>query len=234
MKRSKKYKESLKLIEKDKLHKPEEGLDLVIKTARAKFDETVEVAACLGIDPKKSDQQVRGTVVLPKGTGKKVRVAVFTQGEKVKEAEEAGADFVGGQELIEKIQKGFTDFDKAIATPDMMRFVSKIGKILGPRGLMPNPKSGTITLDLGRAVREVKAGKVEFKLDKQGIIHLPLGKVSFGKDLLLENFKASLGAIIRARPASVKGQYLKSVVVSSTLGPGIKMDVGEVVALCGK
>ena len=234
MKRSKKYKESLKLIEKDKLHKPEEALDLVIKTAKAKFDETVEVAARLGIDPKKSDQQVRGTVVLPKGTGKKVRVAVFTQGEKVKEAEEAGADFVGGQELIEKIQKGFTDFDKAIATPDMMRFVSKIGKILGPRGLMPNPKSGTITLDLERAVREVKAGRVEFKLDKQGIIHLPLGKVSFGKDSLLENFKASLSTVIRARPASVKGQYLKSVVVSSTLGPGIKMDVGEVVAFCGK
>ncbi len=222
--RGKKYLEVKSKVDRNKRYPLEEGIKLALETSRAKFDEGVDIAIRLGVDPKKADQMVRGTVVLPNGTGKKVRVLVFAKGQKEKEALEAGADYVGGEELIEKISKGWLEFDKAIATPDMMGSVSKLGKILGPRGLMPNPKVGTVTFDLEKAIKEIKAGKVEFKVEKAGVVHVPIGKVSFGFERLLENVKALLEVIIRAKPPTSKGIYLKSIALSTTMGPGIKID----------
>ena len=222
--RGKKYLEAKNKVDRNKQYELEEGIKLVLETAYAKFDEGVDLAIRLGVDPKKADQMVRGTVVLPNGTGKKVRVLVFAKGQKEKEALDAGADIVGGEDLIEKISKGWLEFDKAIATPDMMGLVSKLGKILGPRGLMPNPKMGTVTFDLERAVKEIKAGKVEFKVEKAGVIHVPVGKVSFGFDRLLENIKTLLEVILRAKPPTSKGIYLRSIALSTTMGPGIKID----------
>lgn len=224
-KRGKKYQESAKLVDRSNLYDVNEALDLVTKTAKANFDETVELAVRLGVDPRHADQQVRGTVVLPNGTGKEVKVLVLAKGEKIKEAEAAGADFAGGEELVEKIQnENWFGFDVMIATPDMMGVVGKIGRVLGPKGLMPNPKSGTVTFDVEQAVKEVKAGKVEYRVDKAAIINVPIGKVSFGTEKLAENFKTIADAIIKAKPASAKGRYLKSVTVSSTMGPGIKVN----------
>jgi large subunit ribosomal protein L1 len=209
----------------------EEGLRLVHETARAKFDETVEMAVRLGVDPRQADQNVRGTVVLPHGMGKTVRVLVFAKGEKEKEAKEAGADVVGAEDLVKKISDGWLDFDNAVATPDMMGTVGRIGKILGPRGLMPNPKTGTVTFDIAKAVKEIKAGKIEFRVDKAASIHVPLGKVSFGADKLLENAKAVLVSILRAKPASAKGNYVLGVTLSTTMGPGVKIDLSQVRAM---
>lgn len=234
MKRSKRYIEKSKLIENNKLYSLEDAVELVLKTANCKFDETIEIACKLGIDPKRSDQQVRGQLLLPHGSGKKVRVAVFAAGDKAKEAENEGAEIIGGADLAEKIQKGFLDFDVCISTPDMMAQVSKLGKILGPRGLMPNPKSGTVTQDIGRTVRDLKRGRIEFKIDKQGIIHSIVGKASFGKEKLLENLQTLLSSLIKAKPASAKGQFLRSVVISSSMGPGIKLDVSKIMLLLGK
>lgn len=224
-KRGKKYQESAKLVDRSNLYDVNEALDLVTKTAKANFDETVELAVRLGVDPRHADQQVRGTVVLPNGTGKEVKVLVLAKGDKIKEAEVAGADFAGGEELVEKIQnENWFGFDVIIATPDMMGVVGKIGRVLGPKGLMPNPKSGTVTFDVEQAVKEIKAGKVEYRVDKAAIINVPIGKVSFGADKLAENFKTIADAIIKAKPAAAKGRYLKSVTVSSTMGPGIKVN----------
>jgi large subunit ribosomal protein L1 len=222
--RGKKYVEAFKKVDRTKRYDLEEGVKLAVNMACGKFDEGVDIAVRLGVDPKKPDQMVRGTAVLPNGTGKKVRVLVFAKGPKEKEAQDADADFVGAEDLIEKITKGWLDFDKVIATPDMMGLVSKLGKILGPRGLMPNPKVGTVTFDLEKAIREIKAGKVEFKVEKAGIVHVPVGKVSFGFDKLLENVKAVLEVIIRVKPPTSKGIYLRSVALSTTMGPGIKVD----------
>ncbi|HHW47506.1 MAG TPA: 50S ribosomal protein L1 [Clostridiaceae bacterium] len=225
MKRGKKYLESLKLVDRTKLYDPVEALELAQKTSKAKFDETVEVHVKLGVDSRHADQQVRGAVVLPHGTGKTVRVLVFAKGDKAKEAEQAGAEYVGAEDLVAKIQnENWLDFDVVVATPDMMGVVGRLGKILGPKGLMPNPKAGTVTMDIARAVSEIKAGKIEYRLDKTNIIHCPIGKVSFGTEKLLENFRTLLEAIIRAKPAAAKGQYLKSVVISCTMGPGIKVN----------
>jgi large subunit ribosomal protein L1 len=223
-KRGKKYLEARTKVDRNKRYGLEEGVKLLLDTAHAKFDEGVDLSIRLGVDPKKSDQMVRGTVVLPHGTGKKVRVLAFAKGQKEKEALDAGADFVGGEDLIEKISKGWLDFDKAIATPDMMGLVSKLGKILGPRGLMPNPKVGTVTFDLEKAIREIKAGKVEFKVEKAGVVHVPVGKVSFGFGQVLENVKTLLEVILRAKPPTSKGIYLRTVALSTTMGPGIKVD----------
>ena len=221
----KKYKDSIALIEKTKLYEPSEAMDLVCKTAKAKFDETVEVHIRLGVDSRHADQQVRGAIVLPHGTGKTVRTLVFARGDKAKAAEEAGADFVGAEEYVTKIQtENWFDFDVVIATPDMMGVIGRLGKVLGPKGLMPNPKAGTVTMDVARAVTEAKAGKIEYRLDKTNIIHCPIGKISFGKEKLAENFDALMGAIIKARPAAAKGQYIKSCVTASTMGPGVKIN----------
>lgn len=229
-KRGKKYQESAKLVDRSNLYDVNEALDLVTKTAKANFDETVELAVRLGVDPRHADQQVRGTVVLPNGTGKEVKVLVLAKGEKIKEAEAAGADFAGGEELVEKIQsENWFGFDVMIATPDMMGVVGKIGRVLGPKGLMPNPKSGTVTFDVEQAVKEVKAGKVEYRVDKAAIINVPIGKVSFGTEKLAENFKTIADAIIKAKPASAKGRYLKSVTVSSTMGPGIRVNGSKLI-----
>jgi large subunit ribosomal protein L1 len=209
----------------------EEGLRLVQETARAKFDESVEMAVRLGVDPRQADQNVRGTVVLPHGMGKAVRVLAFAKGEKEREAQEAGADFVGAEDLIKKISEGWVDFDKAVATPDMMAAVGRIGKILGPRGLMPNPKTGTVTFEIAKAVKEIKAGKLEFRVDKAGIIHLPIGKVSFGADKLLDNARVVLTSVLRAKPASAKGNYVLGVTLSTTMGPGVKIDLSQVRAM---
>ncbi|SDF85096.1 50S ribosomal protein L1 [Sporolituus thermophilus] len=222
-KHGKKYQEAAKLIERGKLYDPEEAVELVKKTASAKFDETVEVAVKLGVDPKHADQQVRGAVVLPYGTGKTKRVLVFAKGEKAKEAEEAGADFVGAEDVVAKIQEGWTDFDVAVATPDMMGMVGRLGKILGPKGLMPNPKVGTVTMDVARAVKEIKAGKIEYRTDKAGNIHAPIGKVSFDNEKLLKNFYTLIDTLIRVKPAAAKGQYLRSITLSTTMGPGVKV-----------
>lgn len=205
----------------------EEAISLIKENSFTKFDETVDMAINLGVDPKKSDQMVRGTVVLPYGTGKSVRVLVFAKGEKEKEALDAGADYVGAEDLVEKIQQGWLEFDKAVATPDLMGLVGKLGKILGPRGLMPNPKLGTVTFDVAKAVKEIKAGKVEYKTEKAGIVHVPVGKVSFEKDKLVENVMTILKSVIRAKPATSKGKYLKRVTLSSTMGPGIKIDISK-------
>ena len=224
----KKYIEALKKVDRTKRYDLEDGVKLLMDTAHAKFDEGVDVAVRLGVDPKKPDQMVRGTAVLPHGTGKKVKVLVFAKGQKEKEAQDAGADTVGAEDLIAKISQGWLDFDKAIATPDMMGAVSKLGKILGPRGLMPNPKVGTVTFDLAKAVKEIKAGKVEFKVEKAGIVHIPVGKVSFGFDKLLENARTVLEVIIRVKPPTSKGIYLRSIALSTTMGPGIKIDPSSV------
>jgi large subunit ribosomal protein L1 len=225
----KNYIESAKLIDKTALYTPAEAMGLVVKTSKAKFDETVELAVSLGVDPRHADQQVRGAVVLPHGTGKVVRVLVFAKGEKAKEAELAGADFVGTDELVEKIQKeNWFGFDVVVATPDMMGVVGKLGRVLGPKGLMPNPKSGTVTFDVSKAIAEIKAGKVEYRVDKTCIVHVPLGKTSFGPEKLVENFHALMEAVVKAKPSAAKGQYLKSVSVSSTMGPGVKVNQSKV------
>lgn len=214
-------------IDLDKDYSIEEAIAHVKENAFAKFDETVDISVNLGVDPKKSDQMVRGTVVLPYGTGKSVRVLVFAKGEKEKEAKDAGADYVGAEDLVEKIQQGWIEFDKAVATPDLMGLVGKLGKILGPRGLMPNPKLGTVTFDIAKAVKEIKAGKVEYKVEKAGIVHIPVGKVSFDQEKLLENTKAILHSVIKAKPATSKGKYIKKITISSTMGPGIKVDIAR-------
>lgn len=225
MKFGKRYAEIAKLVERGKNYTVDEALDLVIKTANAKFDETVELHAKLGVDGRNADQQVRGTVILPAGTGKKVKVLVIAKGDKADEAEKAGADFVGAEEIIAKIQnQGWLDFDVCITTPDMMGAVGRIAKVLGPKGLMPNPKSGTVTTDVTKAIADVKAGKVEYRLDKNNIIHCPIGKVSFGADKLKENLTTLMSAIIKAKPATSKGTYLKSVTITSTMGPGIRVN----------
>ena len=225
----KNYIESAKLIDKSALYTPAEALDLAVKTAKAKFDETIELHVRLGVDPRHADQQVRGAVVLPNGTGRTVRVLVFAKGDKAKEAQEAGADFVGAEELVQKIQaENWFDYDVVVATPDMMGVVGRIGRVLGPKGLMPNPKSGTVTFDVAKAIAEIKAGKVEYRVDKTAIVHCPIGKKSFGVEKLHENFKALMEALVKAKPAAAKGQYIKSVSVSSTMGPGAKVNPTKV------
>ena len=228
MKHGKKYVESAKLVDRANLYTTKEALDLVEQTSKAKFDETVEVHIRLGVDSRHADQQVRGAVVLPNGTGKDVRVAVFAKGDLAKAAQEAGADFVGDADLVTKIEDGWMDFDVAIASPDMMGFVGRLGKVLGPRGLMPSPKAGTVTMDVAKAVTEAKAGKIEYRLDKSNIIHCPIGKVSFGTDKLMENFNALLDAVIKAKPEAAKGQYIKSCAVASTMGPGVRINPAKV------
>ena len=224
MKHGKKYTESVKAYDKTKAYEIGEAVDLVLNTAKAKFDETVELHVRLGVDPKQADQQVRGVLVLPHGTGKNVKVLCLAKGEKADQAKEAGADFVGAEELVQKIQtENWFDFDVIITTPDMMGVVGRIGKILGPKGLMPNPKSGTVTMDVIKAIKDTKAGKVEYRLDKSAIIHCPIGKKSFGKEKLVENYDALFEAIVKAKPAAAKGQYVKSVAVASTMGPGVKV-----------
>ena len=223
-KHGKKYVEASKLIDRAAQYEVSEAIELAKKTATAKFDETVEVAFRLGVDPRQSDQQIRGAVVLPHGTGKSQTVLVFAKGEKAKEAEEAGADFVGAEDMVAKIQGGWFGFDVAVATPDMMGVVGKIGRLLGPKGLMPNPKTGTVTMDVARAIGEVKAGKIEYRVDKTGIIHAPIGKASFEAAQLEENFKKLVDVLIKAKPATQKGQYIKSVTVSTTMGPGVKIN----------
>lgn len=230
MKHGKKYLESAKLVDRAALYEPKEALDLAVKTSSAKFDETVEVHVRLGVDSRHADQQVRGAVVLPNGTGKKVRVAVFAKGEAADAAAAAGAEIVGAEDLVARIQgEGFLDFDVAIAAPNMMGLVGRLGKVLGPRGLMPSPKAGTVTPDVAKAVEEAKAGKIEYRLDKTNIIHCPIGKVSFGAEKLAENYKVLLGAIEKAKPAAAKGQYIRSCVVASTMGPGVRINPAKAV-----
>ncbi|MCD7750200.1 MAG: 50S ribosomal protein L1 [Lachnospiraceae bacterium] len=225
MKHGKKYAEAAKQIDRAAVYEPAEAIALVKKTAPAKFDETVEIHLRTGCDGRHAEQQVRGAVVLPNGTGKSIRVLVFAKGDKVAEAQAAGADFVGGDELIPKIQhEGWLEFDKVVATPDMMGVVGRLGKILGPKGLMPNPKAGTVTMNVTQAVKELKAGKIEYRLDKTNIIHCPIGKVSFSEEALMENYNVLMDAISKARPSALKGQYLKSITVSSTMGPGVKIN----------
>lgn len=226
----KKMESAAKKVEPGKEYSLEEAVKIVKEGAYAKFDETVDMALNLGVDPKKSDQMVRGTVVLPRGMGKKVSVLVFAKGEKETEAREAGADYVGAEDLVEKIQKGWLDFDNAVATPDIMGIVGKLGKILGPRGLMPNPKLGTVTFDIAKAVKEIKAGKVEYKTEKAGIVHVPIGKVSFDADKLLDNARVIIDAVVKAKPGTSKGKYLKKIALSSTMGPGVRVDVGKLSA----
>jgi large subunit ribosomal protein L1 len=227
-KHSKRFQAAVKSVDRDTFYSPTEALELIKQNATAKFDESVDVALKLGVDPRHADQQVRGTVVLPNGLGKSVRVAVFAQGEKAREAQEAGADIVGAEDLVATIQGGTMDFDIAIATPDMMGLVGRLGRILGPRGLMPNPKAGTVTMDIAKAVKEFKAGKVEYRVNREAGIHVPIGKASFTTTALLENFNALLEAIIRAKPAAAKGQYLRKIALSSTMGPGLKINVSDV------
>lgn len=229
MKRGKKYLEKEKLVDKTMLYDIEEATDLAVKTSIAKFDETVEVHIRLGVDSRHAEQQVRGAVVLPHGTGKKMRVLVFAKGAKADEAEQAGADYVGAEDLMAKIQnENWFEFDIIVATPDMMGLVGRIGRVLGPKGLMPNPKSGTVTMDVKKAIEDIKAGKIEYRLDKTNIVHVPVGKVSFGKEKLLKNFQTLISAIIKARPSSAKGQYIKSISISTTMGPGIKINPAKV------
>ena len=229
MKHGKKYMETAKAVDRAKLYDPDEAIALAKKSAVAKFDETIEAHIRTGCDGRHADQQIRGAVVLPHGTGKKVRILVFAKDAKAEEAKAAGADYVGGMELIEKIQKeNWFDFDVVVATPDMMGVVGRLGKVLGPKGLMPSPKAGTVTMDVTKAVNEIKAGKIEYRLDKTNIIHCPIGKASFGAEKLQENFNALMSAIVKAKPAAAKGQYLKSVVVASTMGPGIKINAAKI------
>ncbi len=228
MNKGKKYQESAKLIDKAKLYETEEALDMVCKTSKAKFDETVEVHIKLGVDSRHADQQVRGAVVLPHGTGKTIRTLVFAKGDKAKDAEAAGADYVGAEDMVAKItSENWFEFDVVIATPDMMGVIGRLGKVLGPKGLMPNPKAGTVTMDVAKAVEEAKAGKIEYRLDKQNIIHCPVGKASFGAQKLAENFDTLIGAVIKAKPAAAKGQYIKSCAVASTMGPGVKVNAAK-------
>ena len=223
--RGKKYQDAAKLIERTKLYDSQEAMELVCKAAKAKFDETVELHVKLGVDSRHADQQVRGAVILPHGTGKTVRVLVFAKGDKLAEAEAAGADYAGAEELVTKIQgENWFEFDVVVATPDMMGVVGRLGKVLGPKGLMPNPKAGTVTMDVAKAIADIKSGKIEYRLDKTNIIHCPIGKVSFGAEKLLENFNALMSAVIKAKPAAAKGQYLRSVSVASTMGPGVKIN----------
>ena len=226
-KKGKKYLEALKLVDRTKTYDIAEAVELVKKTATAKFDETVEVAYRLGVDPKKADQQIRGAFVLPHGTGKTQKVLVFAKGEKAKEAEAAGADYVGDADYINKINQGWFDFDVVVATPDMMAEVGKLGRVLGPKGLMPNPKTGTVTFEVEKAVKDIKAGKVEYRVDKAGNVHVPIGKVSFDNEKLIENFEAITETIIKAKPQASKGTYMKNVAISSTMGPGIRVDVSN-------
>lgn len=229
MKKGKKYLENAKLVDREHLYDVQEAIELAQKTATAKFDETVEAHIRLGVDSRHADQQVRGAIVLPHGTGREVKVLVFAKGDKVGEAQAAGADYVGGEELIEKIQKeNWFEFDVIVATPDMMGIVGRLGRVLGPKGLMPNPKSGTVTFEVEKAVKDIKAGKVEYRLDKTNIIHVPIGKASFGSEKLQDNFSTLLDAIIKAKPAAAKGQYLRSVSISSTMGPGIKINPARI------
>ncbi len=225
------FRAALAKVDRNQRYLLEDSLRLAKETARAKFDETVELAIRLGVDPRQADQNIRGTVSLPHGMGKTVRVLAFAKGDKEKEAQEAGADFVGSDELIKKISDGWFDFDKAVATPDMMAAVGRIGKVLGPRGLMPNPKTGTVSMDIGKAVKEIKAGKLEFRVDKAGIVHVPVGKASFGAEQLIDNAKAVLMSILRAKPASAKGNYVRGVTVATTMGPGIKIDLAQIRAM---
>lgn len=227
----KKYRDALAKVDRNQRYPLEDSLRLAKEAARAKFDETVEIAIRLGVDPRQADQNIRGTVTLPHGMGKPVRVLAFAKGEKEKEAQDAGADFVGGDDLVKKISEGWLDFDKAVATPDMMAAVGRIGKILGPRGLMPNPKTGTVSVDIGRAVKEIKAGKLEYRVDKAGIVHVPVGKVSFGSEQLADNARAVLLSVLRAKPPSAKGNYVKGVTVTTTMGPGIKLDLAQIRAM---
>ncbi len=227
-KAGKKYRDSLKQFERTKRYNFQDGVQLAIDSAHAAFDETVDLAVRLGVDPRHADQMVRGTVVLPNGVGKTVRVAVFAKGEKEKEALEAGADFAGADDLVEKVQGGWLEFDKAIATPDMMGAVGKLGRILGPRGMMPNAKLGTVTFDVAKAVSDIKAGKIDFKVEKAGILHVPVGKVSFGVDKLLTNISAFMDTVLRLKPPASKGTYIKSIAISATMGPGVKIDVAFV------
>ncbi len=225
MKRGKRYLESAKLIDKTKKYDAKEALEILVKMEKPKFDETVELHVKLGVDSKQAEQQVRGTVVLPNGTGKTQRVLVFAKGDKAKEAQNAGADFVGAEELVPKIEKeNWFDYDVIVATPDMMGVIGRLGKVLGPKGLMPNPKSGTVTMDVTKAINEIKSGKVEYRLDKTNIIHLGFGKVSFGTDKLLENYQTVIDAIIKAKPAAAKGQYIRSIAITTTMGPGIYLN----------
>ncbi|MBQ1991703.1 MAG: 50S ribosomal protein L1 [Clostridia bacterium] len=229
MKHGKKYVDSAKLIDRTKLYDADEALDLVVKTSTAKFDETVEVHVKLGVDSRHADQQVRGAIVLPNGTGKSVKILAICKGDNVKLAEEAGADYVGAEEFTQKIQQeGWMDFDVLITTPDMMGLVGRLGKVLGPRGLMPNPKAGTVTPDIAKAIKEAKAGKIEYRLDKTNIIHCPIGKSSFGTEKLLENFNTLLEAVVKAKPAAAKGQYIRSCAVTSTMGPGVRVNPNKV------
>jgi len=230
MQRSKTYRAAAEQFDKDELYAPLAAIKIAKNGSKKKFDETVDVVMRLGVDPRKADQMVRGTVNLPHGTGKTARVLVFASGEKMREAEAAGADVVGGDELAKEIEGGRLDFDAVVATPDMMRVVGRLGKVLGPRGLMPNPKAGTVTLDVAKAVQDIKAGKVEFRVDKTGIIHAPVGKLSFGVDKLKENADALIGAVIKAKPSAAKGKYVKAASLSSTMGPGIKVDEAALVA----
>jgi len=224
-KMGKNYIESAKLIDRSALYTPSEAMELAIKTSKAKFDETIEIHVRLGVDPRHADQQVRGAVVLPNGTGKTVRVLVFAKGDKAKEAQAAGADYVGAEELVDKIQKeNWFEFDVVVATPDMMGVVGRLGRVLGPKGLMPNPKSGTVTFDVTRALADIKAGKVEYRVDKTAIVHVGIGKKSFGTEKLMENFHTLMEAVVKAKPAAAKGQYIKSVTVASTMGPGVKIN----------
>jgi len=228
MKHGKKYTEAAKLVDRATLYEPNEAIALVKKTAVAKFDETIEVHIRTGCDGRHADQQIRGAVVLPNGTGKDVKVLVFAKGDKVNEAEAAGADYVGGDELIPKIQnEGWLDFDVVVATPDMMGVVGRLGKVLGPKGLMPNPKAGTVTMDVAKAIADIKAGKIEYRLDKTNIVHVPVGKASFTEEALQENFNALMEAIVKAKPSAVKGQYLRSITLTSTMGPGVKVSVAK-------
>ncbi|MBQ2101592.1 MAG: 50S ribosomal protein L1 [Lachnospiraceae bacterium] len=228
MKHGKKYVEAAKLVDRATLYEPNEAIALVKKTAVAKFDETIEVHIRTGCDGRHAEQQIRGAVVLPNGTGKTVKVLVFAKGDKVSEAEAAGADYVGGDELIPKIQNdGWLDFDVVVATPDMMGVVGRLGKVLGPKGLMPNPKAGTVTMDVAKAIADIKAGKIEYRLDKTNIVHVPVGKASFTEEALQENFNALLEAIVKAKPSTLKGQYLKSITLTSTMGPGVKVSVAK-------
>ena len=227
MKHGKKYVESVKLVENGKFYEVGEACDLVCKTAKAKFDETIEIHVRLGVDSRHADQQVRGAVVLPNGTGKTVRTMVFTKGDKIAEAQAAGADYIADDDTVKKIMDGWMEFDVVIASPDMMGVVGRLGKVLGPRGLMPNPKAGTVTPDVAKAVTDAKAGKIEYRLDKTNIIHCPIGKASFGQGKLEENFEALMGAIVKAKPAAAKGQYLKSCTLSSTMGPGVKVNTAK-------
>jgi large subunit ribosomal protein L1 len=227
----KNYRKVFDKVDRNQRYRLEDSLKLVKETARARFDETVDMAIRLGVDPRQADQNIRGTVALPHGMGKTVRVLAFAKGEKEREAQEAGADFIGSDELIKKISEGWLDFDKAVATPDMMAAVGRIGKILGPRGLMPNPKTGTVSLDIGKAVREIKAGKLEFRVDKAGIVHIPVGRASFSAEHLIDNARMVLLTILRAKPASAKGNYVKGVTIATTMGPGIKIDLAQIRAM---